>query len=121
MHNGGPHWLVHPVHSARELFVIDADLLKILACPDNREPLAMADDGLLQKVNARIEAEECTGGEGLIGVFLAGYAAFVLGGKRIQGWPLPVPPWLGGVLALLAIAGILWLIAVFARRKPSDA
>jgi putative OPT family oligopeptide transporter len=60
------------------------------------------------------------GGEGLTGVLLAGYAAFILGGKKIHGWPLPVPHWLGEVLALVAIAGILWLIAIFATRKDPD-
>ena len=45
--------------------MIDEDLLKILACPESHQPLAMAEDALLDKVNAAIEAGECknVGGE----------------------------------------------------------
>jgi uncharacterized protein len=36
--------------------VIDKDLLAILACPENRQPLAEAGAELLQRLNARIAA-----------------------------------------------------------------
>lgn len=48
------------------LTVIDKDLLDILACPETHQPLAEADEELVARVNARIEAGECTnvgGGE----------------------------------------------------------
>ncbi len=35
--------------------MIQPELLAILACPESRQPLAMADDALLQRVNASIE------------------------------------------------------------------
>ena len=40
--------------------MIDEDLLKILACPDTHQPLAMAEEAVLEKLNAAIEAGECT-------------------------------------------------------------
>lgn len=45
--------------------MIDKDLLSILACPETHQPLAEADEALLAKVNAAIEAGECknVGGE----------------------------------------------------------
>jgi len=39
--------------------VIDKELLEILACPETHQPLAEADEALLAKLNARIEAGEC--------------------------------------------------------------
>jgi len=35
---------------------LDKDLLEILACPETKEPVALADDELVAKVNAAIEA-----------------------------------------------------------------
>ena len=40
--------------------VIDEDLLKILACPDTHQPLSLADEELLARVNASIEGGECS-------------------------------------------------------------
>lgn len=39
--------------------LIDQDLLDILACPETHQPLAMAGDELIGKVNATIEAGSC--------------------------------------------------------------
>lgn len=36
--------------------MIDADLLKILCCPETRQPLSLADGGLVQQLNERISA-----------------------------------------------------------------
>ena len=35
--------------------MIDKELLDILACPETHQPLALADDALLERVNARIQ------------------------------------------------------------------
>ena len=35
---------------------LDDDLLELMVCPDSREKLALADDSLVAKANARIEA-----------------------------------------------------------------
>lgn len=35
---------------------IDQQLLDILACPETKEPVALADDALIAKLNAAIEA-----------------------------------------------------------------
>lgn len=35
---------------------LDKDLLAILACPETKEPVSLADDGLLGRVNAAIAA-----------------------------------------------------------------
>ena len=35
---------------------LDKDLLEILACPETKEPVALADAGLVARVNAAIEA-----------------------------------------------------------------
>ena len=35
--------------------MIDPELLKILACPDTRQPLSMADDALVTSLNGAIE------------------------------------------------------------------
>lgn len=35
---------------------IDPDLLPLLACPESRQPLQMADEGLLESVNRAIAA-----------------------------------------------------------------
>lgn len=37
--------------------MIDADLLKILCCPETRQPLSLADGSLLQQLNERIAAK----------------------------------------------------------------
>jgi len=34
--------------------VIDPDLLKILCCPETHQPLALADDALMQRLNEQI-------------------------------------------------------------------
>jgi len=39
---------------------IDPELLEILACPETHQGLKMADDDVLAKVNAKIQAGECT-------------------------------------------------------------
>lgn len=36
--------------------MLDADLLKILRCPETRQPLALADAALLGRLNAQIES-----------------------------------------------------------------
>jgi len=36
--------------------MVDAELLKILVCPENKTPVSLADDALLALVNAAIEA-----------------------------------------------------------------
>jgi uncharacterized protein len=36
--------------------MIDQELLKILVCPENKTPVALADDALMGKINAAIEA-----------------------------------------------------------------
>jgi uncharacterized protein len=36
--------------------VVDPDLLEILACPESRQPLALADGALLARVNGAIRA-----------------------------------------------------------------
>lgn len=36
--------------------MIDEKLLEILVCPENKTPVSLADDALLEKVNAAIEA-----------------------------------------------------------------
>ena len=36
--------------------MVDAELLSILVCPENKTPVALADDALLGRVNAAIEA-----------------------------------------------------------------
>lgn len=35
---------------------IDSKLLEILACPETKEPVALADEALIAKINAAIEA-----------------------------------------------------------------
>lgn len=40
--------------------VVDPDLLEILACPESRQPLAMADAALVEKLNAAIRAGKLT-------------------------------------------------------------
>ena len=35
---------------------IDANLLEILACPETKEPVALADEALIAKINSAIEA-----------------------------------------------------------------
>lgn len=39
---------------------LDKDLLAILACPETKEPVALADEALLAAVNAAISAGEVT-------------------------------------------------------------
>ena len=36
--------------------MIDPDLLKILCCPETRQPLTLADDALVQRLNEQITA-----------------------------------------------------------------
>lgn len=36
--------------------MLDTDLLKILRCPESRQPLALAPDALVQELNGRIRA-----------------------------------------------------------------
>ncbi|RKY18870.1 MAG: hypothetical protein DRQ55_12185 [Planctomycetota bacterium] len=43
---------------------LDADLLAILACPETKEPVALADDALLQRINAAIEAGKLANKDG---------------------------------------------------------
>ncbi len=40
--------------------MIDKDLLDILACPETHQPLAEAGSDLLDRVNALVEAGDCT-------------------------------------------------------------
>ncbi|MBI4558913.1 MAG: hypothetical protein HY706_15125 [Candidatus Hydrogenedentes bacterium] len=37
--------------------MVDAELLKILVCPENKTPVVLADDALIAKANAAIEAK----------------------------------------------------------------
>ncbi|MHC5211573.1 MAG: Trm112 family protein [Planctomycetota bacterium] len=43
---------------------LDKDLLAILACPETKEPVAPADDALVARVNAAIEAGKVTSRDG---------------------------------------------------------
>lgn len=36
--------------------MVDPELLEILVCPETKQPLRVADDGLLARVNAAVEA-----------------------------------------------------------------
>ena len=36
--------------------MVDAELLSILVCPENKSPVSVADDALVAKVNAAIES-----------------------------------------------------------------
>jgi len=36
--------------------MVDPELLEILVCPENKTPVAMADDALVGKINSAIEA-----------------------------------------------------------------
>ncbi len=36
--------------------MVDPELLEILVCPENKTPVALADDDLMAKINAAIEA-----------------------------------------------------------------
>lgn len=47
--------------------MVHQDLLDILACPENKTPVALADDAVVAKVNAAIEARTLKnrGGEGI--------------------------------------------------------
>ncbi len=54
------------------------------------------------------------GGGGLTGVVLAMWVA-VRGGKRITGWPLPVPEPVAMLLAALTIAAIVWILVRVAK------
>lgn len=36
--------------------MVDPELLEILVCPENKTPVALADDALVAKINAAIEA-----------------------------------------------------------------
>lgn len=43
---------------------LDKDLLAILACPETKEPVALADEGLVSRVNAAIAAGSVTSRDG---------------------------------------------------------
>jgi uncharacterized protein YbaR (Trm112 family) len=45
--------------------MVDAELIEILACPENKTPVHLADDALVARINAAIEKGEVTtrGGE----------------------------------------------------------
>jgi uncharacterized protein YbaR (Trm112 family) len=43
---------------------LDKDLLAILACPETKEPVALADPALVGRVNAAIEAGKVTSRDG---------------------------------------------------------
>ena len=45
--------------------MVDAELLKILVCPEDKTPVTLADDALVAQVNAAVEAGTLTnrGGE----------------------------------------------------------
>jgi len=36
--------------------MVDPELLEILVCPENKTPVALADDAIIAKINAAIEA-----------------------------------------------------------------
>ena len=55
------------------------------------------------------------GGGGLTGVVLAMWVA-VRGGKKITGWPLPVPEPVAMLLAALTIAAMVWILVRVAKR-----
>jgi MFS family permease len=55
------------------------------------------------------------GGGGLTGVVLALWVA-ARGGRRIEGWPLPVPEPVALVLAALTIAAIVAILVVLTKR-----
>lgn len=40
--------------------VVDPDLLEILACPESRQPLALADAALVERLNAAIRGGKMT-------------------------------------------------------------
>lgn len=48
-----------PLYPARTV-MIDPELLEILVCPETREPVRPADEALLQRINAAIEAGRVT-------------------------------------------------------------
>ena len=60
------------------------------------------------------------GGGGLTGVVLAMWVA-VRGGKRITGWPLPVPEPVAMLLAALTIAAIVWILVRVAKQDEQAA
>lgn len=43
---------------------IDSELLSILVCPETHQPLAMAEDDLLERVNAQVEGGAMTNRQG---------------------------------------------------------
>lgn len=58
------------------------------------------------------------GGEGLMGVFLAGWVA-TKGGQRIQGLGLELSPFMTETIAFLGILGIFYAMRLVITRKPS--
>ena len=60
------------------------------------------------------------GGGGLTGVVLALWVA-VRGGKRITGWPLPVPEPVAMLMAALTIAAIVWILVRVAKHDEQAA
>lgn len=45
---------------------LDKDLLAILACPETKEPVSLADEGLLARVNAAIAAGKVKNKDGQV-------------------------------------------------------
>jgi len=63
MARGQPVWKDAPfVNGGRDMSspALDQDLLAILACPETKEPVALADEALLATVNAAIAAGKVT-------------------------------------------------------------
>jgi putative OPT family oligopeptide transporter len=60
------------------------------------------------------------GGGGLTGVVLALWVA-ARGGKRITGWPLPVPEVVATLLAALTIAAIVWILVRVTKQDEQAA
>jgi uncharacterized protein YbaR (Trm112 family) len=48
--------LSHPPESAMTAPELDKDLLEILACPETKEPVMLADAALVARVNAAVQA-----------------------------------------------------------------
>ncbi len=44
--------------------MLDQELIDILACPETKEPVRLADDDLVQRVNAAIDAKTLVNREG---------------------------------------------------------
>ncbi len=44
--------------------MVDAELLRILVCPENKTPVSLADDALVERINAAIESGTLKNREG---------------------------------------------------------